>query len=191
MSAASECDAVLRADATASLDTILKAINRTASDNFTILTLSGLMLALTAAVLWFVGARIVSLVVDWRSVKQRQGSATRAGGKAQGTSSEELHDDVQYALPAPAAPDAEGRRADATSVAKRIADLKALYAPYNAAMVKYAQRRGRVADDLIDERIIGRADDNYNYRRRRRDDLRFRREDGDGGGGEWVVVPKR
>lgn len=165
-----ECENEFETQVVASTDAIVNAIKHAFSDNIAVLAMSGFVIGLALMVVYFCLLQIVNAAIKWWGTR---GPASRQPEPRPGA-----QDDVLYG--SDGGGDALGK-AEGPSVAKRIARIKASYKAYNDAKIKYADRRRMVADDLMDERIISRTNDNYAYNRRRPDDLRFHNDD-------WVVV---
>jgi hypothetical protein len=177
-----ECDSEVATDGTATVKSVVSLVNAAISANWTVLALSGLLLGVALMVIWYAVHALYTAIRDWMNIRARRsggkasggGSSTSSSGGVSAAERAEMQDDVVYSGAATAAGERRPPRAELAAVNQRVSDIQALYAPYNSAMVRYAQRHGRKADDLMDQHIISRTDDNYTYRRRRRDDLRFR-----------------
>jgi len=59
--------------------------------------------------------------------------------------------------------------AEVTAARSRLQDLEKQYKPYNEAMKRHAARRGELPDDLIDNRIVSRDYDDYDYKATKRE----------------------
>lgn len=65
---------------------------------------------------------------------------------------------------------------DNSRIKSSIGRLKARYAPYNKAMAEYASRvQGRVAEDIIDETILSRSNDDFSSQSHNTDQTGVRR----------------
>jgi hypothetical protein len=144
---------------------VLDAVRTALGQNAAILAVSAVVVVIACVVLLAIARELWSVVSDW--YKRRSGwdlgplakkpLPGRGGRRDPGAD-----DDIEYPDPdagKPPEPPSGAR------IKARIAKLKALYAPYNKAITDYvAQTRGgALPDDLIDERVLSRADDDFKY----------------------------
>jgi hypothetical protein len=143
--------------------TVLDDLRRALGENAVIILLAAVVLAIAVAALFAVLRSAWGIVADW--YKRRSGwdlgplAARFVPKKKTDTGA---GDDIEYPDPEAGKPPAPPSGA---RIKARLAKLKALYAPYNRAITDYvAQTRdGALPDDLIDERILSRKDDDFEY----------------------------
>lgn len=140
-------------------DDILKeSIQSAISQNYVSIGMLLLTLAIAGVIVAYVVLAIYNLFANWRRM-------TQSGRKQQPMNADSL-DDARSVT--------ERARVDlpmmseVTVAKKQLRDLEAQYRPYNEAMRRHALRRGEMPDDLIDNRIVSRDYDDYDYKKNRR-----------------------
>lgn len=147
------------------LDEAVTAIGSAIGDNVTCLTIATGVVVASLAVVWYVGASMYRSLLEWRAHQLPNRPLT---GETTSRNADR-GDDVTYARKAgdDGIPTDLGPAPTAPIVAARMAKLAKRYSSYNAAMRQRAAEAGVVPDDIIDARILGRADDDWKYPRKR------------------------
>lgn len=139
-----------------SAELLLKRVASEIGSNFVVLCVAVLLVGVALLLAVMVGRMIGDAVARHRAT-----AAPAAARAARPDSAAD--DDVRYKGDARAElpPEPELPR-----VRAKLAEIKAIYASYNKAIADYAfGTKGRAPDDLIDERVLSRADDDYVYDR--------------------------
>jgi t-SNARE complex subunit (syntaxin) len=164
-------DATCRAAATGDgtgVDEVLRGIRSAIADNVTCLGLCLAVVVVAALVLWYVLATVWAILTEWRRLVR----PPLGGAPPPPRDAEDARDDVPAEASLGIAAELSPRR-EAVAVATKLKGIAAKYDRYNRAIRRYAVRHGDLSDDVVDKRVVSRADDNYSYNRRRKDNLRF------------------
>lgn len=142
-----------------SIDDVVRAIRSTIGDNVTCLAICAVVVIVTGVVVWYVAKTLVSAISEWRRHQAPQGGGVR--GRAPGSG-----DDV---APYPSASVFDDEMPtgvnESAAVAYRMKKIKVKYGAYNKAITRHAAKNGMEPDDIIDRRILSRADDDFSYGR--------------------------
>jgi hypothetical protein len=150
----------------ASVELTLKHIRSAISDNVVVLAISAAIVSVSLGIVWFCYRTLSEMFAEWRkhqltSSSEKIMSSTDA-------------DDAVYRSGGAGAFDDLPQTSEGIAIAARMKGIASLYTPYNDAMKARAANRDEIPDDLIDQRIMTRSDDDFRYPRRRPDRLRFR-----------------
>lgn len=133
---------------------ILRRVAQEIMNNMVVLLLALAILALVAVL----AIAIVRMIVD---TVRRHRLSVFAPAPGPSERAERNRDDVEYKggrkveLP----PEPEGPK-----IRAKLAEIKALYSSYNKAIATYAfGTKGREPDDIIDERVLSRKNDDFKY----------------------------
>ena len=149
-----------------SIEEVMKRIRSTISDNVTCLVICVLVLLVTGAVVWYVASTLVGALAEWRRHRKPGPSAPtlEAPGSDDDVARRTMGEDDEL----PSGVD------ESAAVAERMAKIKVKYDHYNKAIARHAAKSGLEPDDVIDSRIMSRADDDFRYGRGE-EKLRFRK----------------
>ena len=152
MSATSPCEPNI----THSADNLLKQLDMVVRENTMAITVCFLIIGISGVVIFFIGKMAWGVV---RSHRQRVGKEETTVPPGAGTGHD---DDIHYV-----AKDGMGadlpQEAEAARVGAKLARVAAQYSAYNRALSNKLKGRGKVPDDLIDERILSRDEDDFKY----------------------------
>ena len=145
----------------------LKSISRAIGQNAFVAGVACVILLSVVMVLYVAFQGVWDAVSAWLSSRSSVGSGVlqgvmQAAGLAAGGAKTPGDDDVVYKG---SKRDASPKAPTGVSIKARLAQIKSLYAPYNKAITEYvAQTRdGALPDDLIDEKIMSREGDDFEY----------------------------
>lgn len=152
-------------------DEAVRAVRSSIGDNVTCIAITVGIVAVSLAIAGYVAQALYRVLANWRVHQLPVASSATAAA----ASRPDRDDDVRYAVKAGAGwlPPDLGPPPAAAIVAARMQKLSATYAKYNAAVRQHASDAGVAPDDIIDSRILGRADDDWKYNKK------------DSGGSKW------
>jgi hypothetical protein len=133
--------------------------------------------SLSALVLWFVGTTSFDLIMRWRSSYSKiAGSPGYALPSLDNDDVPIVENDDDYGE------DGLPQETSTRAIGARIAMLRDRYKGYNSAITRLSlQRDEGDSDDLVDERIMSRNDDDFRYPHRPRNErVKFRKGEGVG-----------
>jgi hypothetical protein len=136
------------------------SISETISKNYVSLAMLVITIAIAGCIVAYVLTAVFKLFENWRRLTR--GSA----GSAPELASKENIDDARSVLER--AKDDLPIISEVAVARKKLQGLESRYKSYNEAMKRYASRRKEIPDDLIDNRIVSRDYDDYDYRPSRR-----------------------
>lgn len=134
-------------------DALVGMIQDTIEKNYVSIGMLLLTLAVAGVIVSYVGTAVYQLFTKWRRLTQ--GAITK---QASADSLDDARSDRERA-------NTEAPMLSEVAAARlQLQDLEKRYKPYNEAMKRYASRRGELPDDLIDNRIVSRDYDDYDYK---------------------------
>lgn len=157
-----DCTVVMQENATVQLAKISNKLGA----NYLTLLLCACILVFSLYTSYVLITLAASIVRTYYSLLPHAIAPVKKKPKPAKTATAKNDDDVVYPDAAAVAASLASNLQDSDNsrIKASITRLKARYAQYNAAMTDYASRvKGKVADDVIDETILSRENDDFQY----------------------------
>ena len=137
-------------------DVLLTRLRNVIRDNTMALAVWGVIVLGCALVLMFLASRIIQAVRNYL-----HHTAARKRVPPKPNVDDAVDDDIKYASDAKA-DDQLPTETESVYIKSKIGELRDRYGAYNRAISQYIRGKGREPDDIMDKRIMSRADDDFN-----------------------------